>query len=116
MSTAPTRTRTRAAKPADAPTSVVAEDVTLDLDTLERENPAQPFTFLHQGRRYTLHDPETMDWQKQMRAFSDPVYFLQNNMSPDDVEAFFAAETPAWKMNAIMEAFRKHFGMPTLGE
>lgn len=103
----------RAAKPAAAPAPA---DVSLDLDTLDREDVKDPFTFRHKGHTYTINDPDELDWQKQMRALGDPVYFLRNAMSPEDVEKFFATETPGWKMEAILKAFRKHFAMPDLGE
>ncbi|MER7167029.1 hypothetical protein ABT336_13305 [Micromonospora sp. NPDC000207] len=122
MSTASTR-KPRAAAPRSAPAKAtdtkpapVAEDVALNLDDLEREGAVKPFTFLHQGRVYTIPDPQEMDWQKQLRAMGDPVYFLQHSLSPEDAEAFFNAEMPSWKLDAVMSGFQKHFGLPSLGE
>lgn len=103
------------AKPDAAPTPA-AEDVSLDLDTLEREDAKDPFTFKHLGHTYTIFDPEDLDWQKQLRAMGDPIYFLRNAMSPADAERFFDTECPAWKLEAVMKTFRKHFGLPDLGE
>lgn len=104
-----------ATKPTAAPTPVT-EDVSLDLDVLEREDRKDPFTFRLQGHTYTIGDPEDLDWQIQMRAFGDPVYFLRHAMSAADVEKFFSTECPGWKLEAVMKGFRKHFGLPDLGE
>lgn len=108
-----TKATTAAAKPASANPR---DDVTLDLDTLEREDRRDPFTFLHDGHVYEIVDPREMDWQEQLRGFGDPIYFLQSSMSKDDVKRFFDTKMPAWKLDKILIAYREHFGLPSLGE
>ncbi|MER7331662.1 MULTISPECIES: hypothetical protein [unclassified Micromonospora] len=106
-----------ASRAAEKPsTNPATEDVSLDLDSLEREDPQDPFTFRLKGHTYTIADPKELDWQKQLRAFGDPVYFLRHAMSAEDVEKFFNTELPGWKMEAVMKAYWKHFGLPDLGE
>lgn len=100
----------------EKPASKPGESVALDLDSLEREDRREPFTFLHGGRVYEIIDPRDMDWQEQLRGMGDPIYFLQHAMSSDDVKAFFETKTPAWKLDRITRAYQEHFGMPSLGE
>jgi hypothetical protein len=89
----------------------------LDLDTLEREGGTLPvFDFVHSGKRYMLSDPQEVDWQKLILAMSNPVRFLQMVMPPEDHHEFFTAPLPTWKMNALMDAYLKHYGLPGVGE
>lgn len=89
----------------------------LDLDSLEREGGTPPiFDFIHNGRRYILSDPQEVDWQALIMAMSNPVRFLQMIIPPEDHEAFFSTPLPTWKMNALMDRYMKHYGLPAPGE
>lgn len=88
----------------------------LDLDTLEREGGSKPpFVFQHNGKRYLLSDPQDVDWQKLIDAMASPFAFFRNVLPADDQREFFASPMASWKMNALMEAYMKHYGL-NLGE
>lgn len=91
-------------------------EVSLDLDSLEREGTKEPFTFQHLGKRYMMSDPQEVDWQRLMIAMKDPVYFMSLVLPADDREQFFDADLPTWKLNKLMAAYTKHYGLPTPGE
>lgn len=89
----------------------------LDLDALEREGGTPPvFDFIHSGRRYILSDPQEVDWQSLILAMSNPVRFLQMVIPPEDHDSFFSSPLATWKMNALMDRYLKHYGLPTPGE
>lgn len=85
---------------------------TLDLDVLERENAPAPFTFVHQGRRFMMSDPQEVDWQELMVAISNPHMFFRHVLPPEYHEPFFATHMPSWKMSALMERYSQHYGLP----
>jgi hypothetical protein len=104
-------TRTpRAATEPDKPKS------SLDLDALEREGAAEPFTFTHAGRQYTLNDPQEQDWQQLMMAASNPLLALRLLLPEKDKDAFFETPLPTWKLRALIKAYREHYGVPEEGE
>ena len=111
----PRKTTPRAAtKTAEEPTAT--PDVTINLDTLERETgPRPPFTFLHQGKVYGLVDPDEMDWQDLLIASRNPTYMFAKGLTADS-DGFFATQMPTWKMNALQAKYLEHFGLPTPGE
>lgn len=113
----PTKT-TRSAKttPEVEQPKAVAADVTLDLDTLEREGAKPPFTFRHNGKRYLLADPQELDWQDLFAALGNPVLFVQKIVPADDHDEFFATRMPTWKINALFENYIEHYGLPKPGE
>lgn len=87
-------------------------DVVLDLDTLEREDAPQPFTFRHAERRYMLRDPQDIDWQELLLAINDSYQFFRSVLPADDQEDFFTAPMASWKMKALMERYQQHYGLP----
>ncbi len=90
--------------------------VSLDLDALEREGEAAgPFTFQHDGRSYTMLDPQDIDWQDLLAGFRNPALFIRFAMPLSDQKDFFGKRVPAWKMNKLMQAYQEHFGLPDLG-
>jgi hypothetical protein len=94
-----------------------ASDVALDLDALERDGGTPvPFAFLHNGKRYLLSDPQEVDWQKLLVIMTNPVRFLQLVLPAEDHTEFFGTSMPAWKLNALMDAYIKHYGLPSPGE
>lgn len=101
-----------APQPAPGPRS----DVAMDLDALEREGAElKPFVFTHNGRQYTLVDPQEMDWQDLLSGLRNPALFLRYALPPADHREFFAGRLPSWKMIALMEGYTKHYGLPDLG-
>jgi hypothetical protein len=90
--------------------------VSLDLDSLEREGAvAEKFRFTHQGTTYEMFDPQDIDWQDLLAGLRNPGLFVRFAMSTADQVTFFSSRVPAWKMNKLMEAYQKHFGLPDLG-
>lgn len=89
----------------------------LDLDALEREGGTpKPFDFVHEGKRYMLSDPQSIDWQDLIAAMRSPVLFLRMVMPPEDHVDFFRSKMPSWKMNALMKSYQDHYGLAGLGE
>lgn len=87
-----------------------------NLDKLERESTKEPFAFIHLGRQYILTDPQDQDWQKLIMVVSNPIQFLRLVLRPEDVDAFFSNSMPTWKLRALTDAYRDHFGLGELGE
>ncbi len=89
----------------------------LDLDALEREGGSPvPFVFQLSGKRYLLSDPKEIDWQDLVSALSSPYMFFKLMLPADDHEQFFSTKVPSWKLNALVEAYIKHYGLPNAGE
>jgi hypothetical protein len=98
----------------DATTAAVTP--TLDLDALEREGAvAEPFTFQHDGKTYSMLDPQAIDWQALLSGLRNPALFVRFAIPISDQKDFFGAKVPAWKMNKLMEAYTSHFNLPDLG-
>ena len=88
----------------------------LDLDALEREGNKDPFRFTHAGRQWTLNDPQDADWQQIMIAQGSPLLQLRLVLREDEKDAFFDAPMPAWKLKALLRAWREHYGITDEGE
>jgi hypothetical protein len=90
--------------------------VALDLDALEREGAVlEPFTFKYDGETYHMLDPQEIDWQNLLSGLRNPALFVRFAMPVTEQSKFFGKQVPAWKMNALMEAYQQHFGIPDLG-
>jgi hypothetical protein len=91
--------------------------VAFDLDALEREGGSpMPFDIRLDGKRFMLSDPKEIDWQDLLYCMRDPVLFFRRVVPAEDHSAFFSAKLPSWKMNALMEAYQKHYGLGSPGE
>ncbi len=113
--TAPTNGAAPANGPVDGEPQLPA--TTLNLDTLEREGAApEPFSFLHNGRRYTLLDPKEIDWQDLISALSNPFVFFSVTLPGADQAVFLESKMPAWKLNKLIDRYIEHYGLPSLGE
>ncbi len=89
----------------------------LDLDTLEREGGSPiPFVFQLAGKRYLLADPKEADWQELVSGLTNPYIFFKTMLPPDDQRTFFETKLSSWKLNALIEAYIKHYGLPPVGE
>lgn len=88
----------------------------LNLDALEREGGTpEPFTFQHENRTYTMIGPQDIDWQDLISGLRNPALFIRFAMTLDDQKVFFGSRVPGWKMNALMDAYNTHFGIPDVG-
>lgn len=96
------------------------DKVTLDLDTLDREQThtpsVEPFSIRHNGRAFTFKDAMDIDWQKLMLALQNPHQFFRLTLDPDDAKAFLGGEVESWKMRHLMDRYRQHHGMTEPGE
>lgn len=93
-----------------------APAATMNLDELEREEAPEEFSFIHNGRRFVLADPEEMDWRDIVDALGHPELFFRAALAEGDREDFFAKKMEAWKLAALVKRYREHFGLPDPGE
>lgn len=91
-----------------------ARPAALDLDKLEREGTPAPFDFILNERRYIMSDPQEVDWQDLMAAFSNPHMFFRLVLPPEDRSTFFDQRLPSWKMNKLVASYQDHYGIPPL--
>jgi hypothetical protein len=90
-------------------------DVTINLDTLEREHgPAAPFVAYLGGKRLVFEDPQEIPWQDLLHL-DDPEEFARLCLPEGQREHFLKHKVEAWKMNALMRGFKEHYGMGSLG-
>ncbi|MCW2674784.1 MAG: hypothetical protein JWP14_3373 [Frankiales bacterium] len=110
----PTKTATSAsAKPPAPPAAAVS----MDLDDLERDQESRdPFVVTLAGEQYTFLDPQDLDWKDILAALTNPASFFHNCLPQEQTKAFLATSLPVWKMDKLMKAYAKHFGMPSAGE
>ncbi len=88
----------------------------IDLDALEREGELPgPFTFRHDGKTFTMLDPQEIDWQDLLSGLRNPALFIKYAMAPEDQKKFFGTRVAAWKMNKLMQSYQEHFNLPDLG-
>ncbi len=88
----------------------------LDLDSLEREGAAEPFTFQLAGKRFLMSDPRDVDWQDLLVSLSSPQVFFRLVLPPEDHQSFFGSRLPGWKMQTLMTRYQQHYGIPDAGE
>lgn len=103
-------------KPQDKPSPV-----TLNLDTIERENPIAEFVLVLGGRRYVLIDAQDADYRdllasQRAAAAGRPEDAIELIVPAADREAFFANRLPNWKLGEMFKAYNQHYGLPTPGE
>lgn len=90
--------------------------VDLSLDDLEKERTREPYRTKVEGRVITLNDPQDIDWLDLMNIEDDPTQFVIHCMSDDDADFFMGLRIPAWKVNILMDAFMKHYGLGARGK
>lgn len=90
--------------------------VSLNLDTLEREDPREPFSIVISGKRIVMSDPSDLDWKVLMDLNeNNPMQFFRYVVAPDDQAHFKKADIPGWKMRKLMELYQEHYGLDNLG-
>lgn len=90
--------------------SAPIESVDFDLDAVERQKTYKQFSFNWKGRRLTASDPAELDYRKLLEI-ETPLAFLRYTMSEDDRDYLAANEMESWRLNLLMEAYYRHFGM-----
>jgi hypothetical protein len=89
-----------------------AAPVALDLDTIENEDPQEPFAVRIKGRRVELTPPKELDWIVAASINErTPTLFLESVMSPEDFDHFAAQKYPIWRVERMMDLYREHFGI-----
>jgi hypothetical protein len=92
----------------------VNEKITINLDTLEREDTREEFAVVVEGRRVVISDPSDHDW-KTLMNIDRPDDFFRHVVSKEDQTHFKRAAIPGWKMRALMESYTEHYGLDSLG-
>lgn len=83
----------------------------LNLDALEREGAPPPFTIVHGGQPFTLADPRELDWRVIDRLGTGPADADLRALLGDQYEQFAAHPMPGWKLDALLEKWREHYGL-----
>lgn len=87
-----------------------------NLDTYEREKPAEEFWFQHEGQFFRMVDPEEVDFQDIVVGQENPRLMMHVLMEPEQRSEFFAKRLPVGKMKQLIRDYTKHFGLTDLGE
>lgn len=88
------------------------EPTMFDLDALENEGADKPsFQFRHEGVEYAMSSPKDVGWQTLLASRSNPVLMFRSTMSEEDCDSFLAEDVPGWKIEALMDAYMKHYGL-----
>lgn len=88
------------------------QKINLDLNAVTREQTYQPFVFDWKGRTISLSDPAELDF-RQLLEVETPIGFLKFTMSQEDRD-FIASDEgkmETWRMNKLIEAYYRHFGI-----
>jgi len=104
------------AAPAHTAAERAAQTAMLDLDALEREDPAKnlpPYSFLLHGRRIELIDPVEIDWQTLIEMAQNPGTFATAAMNRSDREYFESYEVPSWKLDKLIDGYQEYYDIDT---
>jgi hypothetical protein len=100
-----------------------APKVHFDIAAVEREvndgERVEPFSVRlpSTGKVVTLKDPQLIGWQTASALTpEEPMFFLRTVVAEDDWEEFRDAEFSVATMRRLIEAWREHYNMPSLGE
>lgn len=89
-------------------------NVQLNLDTLDRSESFEPFTFVLDGREITMKDPKEISWQ-DLQTIEVPAQFAKFAMHEDDRRFFLSRKLEGWKFNALFERYQEHYGLDVSG-
>ena len=86
--------------------------VDFNLDDVKREKTYQPFVFAWKGQTLSASDPAELDYRKLLEI-ETPLAFLRYTMSEEDRDFLASPEgaMESWRLNRLMEAYYRHFGM-----
>lgn len=102
-------------KTTTGPRPVDSAKVHLNLDTYEGERGVEePFAFVIEGRRIVLLNPRDVAWQ-DLAELDDPYALAEICMTEEDGNFFIEQRMPARKLEALMQAFQKHYGLGSRG-
>lgn len=85
-------------------------DVSLNLDTLEREggDEPKPFVVVLGGERFEFVDLDTEDWQTVADIDEDDPREALKMLLGEDWPKFSAHKLPLWKLRRLLDAWREH--------
>lgn len=92
--------------------------VDMNLDTLDMEAAAPPFTFVAGGQRFVVENIEDRQWQDLMEFDdTDPEETIKMILGNDQYDAFREIKGISMrKIKSLLTAIRGHFGLGDLGE
>ena len=97
-------------------TLIKAEHVHFNIDTFEREGGSKEiFAAVVAGKRIQMTDPVELDWQ-DLNNLDSPDEFLAYCFSEEDRKYFMAQKIEAWRLNGLMDAYMKHYGLGDKGK
>lgn len=103
----------RPASSRKASTPRANSNVALDLDALDDERPDQPgpYTVKVGGAVVRFRSADDIDWQVAATLSTErPFEFFDALIFEDDKDAFLKAHFPSWKMELLVQSYRKHYG------
>lgn len=88
--------------------------ITLDLDTVERDDAPAPFWAKLAGSNYHLRDPQDLSFDELLNLTLRPGDILPAVVEPEQADSFREAlgVMPAWKVNALARAFLVRHNLP----
>lgn len=84
----------------------------LELDGLDRERPARPFTVRVAGHVITLRAAPDLSWRDLVDGLHSFVGFVTWIGPGDDGSVDLLSGIPLWQMQAVVRAYRQHYGLP----
>ena len=92
--------------------------IDLNLDTLDMEAAAPPFTFVAGGQRFVVENIEERDWQDLLEFdATDPEATMEMMLGADQYVEFHKVRGISMrKIKPLLAAIREHFGLGDLGE
>lgn len=95
-------------------TETKPSEVSLDLDTLEKESDPGPFAFRAGGERFEVRDARDLDWQELLSV--DLGLDTLRVALGDDWTRFKKVGLPAWKLDKVVDGYMRHYGLGSSGE
>ena len=95
--------------------SASTEKVHFNTDTYESERgDVEPFAAVIGGKRIVMTDPTDLPWQV-LEDIDDPESFAELVIPEADREHFLTFPLSAKKLNGLMTAYQKHYGLGSQG-
>lgn len=89
--------------------------VHFSLETLEREKVYELFAADLGERRIEMIDPQELEFEA-LAEIDNPIEFLELCMTPEDRKYVYSLKLKAWQMNALMDAYMRHYGLGDRGK
>lgn len=84
-----------------------------NLDTVENERKDEKlFVAEIEGRKIAFINPKDVDWRDLAELGDDPAEFVELCVEDEgDAEWLMSQALPSWKMEKLIEAFTRHYGI-----